>query len=283
MSNPILHPKIGNSRDQELLSRADYGVYTKTPQGELAAYCYRPTREVSSVNPSAAVVFFHGGKFDQRLVAQYAPHALHFANRGITAFIVEYRVNGIEGTGPMEAMEDARTFLKYLDYHQEHFSIDPQRIIVGGGACGGFLALHLCSRHKKNINFMGDLPVPIAGILYSPLTDITSKKGILGELFPDDKVAKDVSPSEQHDKNAVPLIIFHGKADQTIPFSMSERFVKAYKRKKNRIEFMEFETARHIDFNLNVNPQYYELTIRAADGFLVELGVLEHDPDVFID
>ena len=282
MPEKILDPIIGNSRDQELLRRAEYGVYTNSPEGDLAAYCYRPEREISSVAPSPAIVFFHGGKFDQRLVAQFAPHALHFSSRGIIAYIVEYRVKSINGTGPMEALEDARTFIKYLMDNQEHFSVDLDRLILGGMSSGGMLALHLASRHKKNLQYTAELPKPKGLILYAPLSDTTSK-GLCSDLFPDEKIAKTLSPSEQQMKGAPPLLIFHGKADKSIPITQSEKLVKGWKRKKNQAELSVFETARHIDFNLNVNPQYYELSIRTADHFLVELGILEPDPDAFID
>lgn len=245
-------------------------------------YCFRPNVPLSSLQRSPAVVFFHGGKFDRRLSSQFATQCLHFASRGILAFAVEYRVNEVNGTGPMEALEDARTFMNYLAYHQEHFTVDLNKIVVGGASSGGMLALHLASRHKNNLAFIGDLPRPCGLVLYAPISN-TTKKGICSELFPDDAVSKRVSPSEQLEKNAPPIIVFHGKADNTVPFGHSEKLVKGWQKKKNQAELIEFETARHIDFNLNVNPQIYELALKSADYFLTNLGIIQPDPNAFLD
>ncbi len=271
-----------NARDKELLSRAEYAPYVQTHHGECHSYCYRPSEDLASSEPRPAIVFFHGGLFDQRLPGQFAPHCLHFASRGMVAFSVEYRVSNLYGTGPLQALEDARSFLSYITEHHTHYNIDPQKIVVGGSASGGYLASHLCSRHKNNLNLIGELTQPCAQILYSPVVN-TTHKGLCNLLFPDSKTAKRLSPSEQITKDYPPTMIFHGKVDKVVPFQHSKKYVKSLLRKKNKVELVEFEAARHIDFNLNVNPQYYDLTLRSADYFLTDLGLVEPAPDLFLD
>ena len=54
--------------------------------------------------------------------------------------------------------------------------------------------------------------------------------------------------------------------------------MKRYARKKTRAELLDFASAGHTFFNYNSHHQNYEITLRAADHFLVEEGILEPDP-----
>ncbi len=271
-----------NAREKELLSRAEYNTYVQTEQGECSAYCFRPAPVETPGHRYPVIIFFHGGLFDQRLTGQFAPHCLHFASRGMLAFSVEYRTSEFHQTTPVEALEDARNFLNFLNTYQDHYQADMSRLVVAGNAGGGLLASHLCSRHKKIGGILDALPRPAAQILYSPLINTTSK-GIGADLFADPKMAKLVSPSELIEKDYPPTIAFHGKADTVIPFSLTERYMKNLQKKKNQAEFVDFETGRHIDFNLNVNPQLYGAALRSADYFLADLGIIPHDEDALLD
>jgi len=267
--------------DKKRLQRAQCIPYTKTAHGECSAYLYRPS-EMESSKKYPVIIFFHGGLFDTRTPSQFSPHCLHFASRGMLAFSVEYRVNSINKTSPIEAMEDTRNFLAYISKNQDYFHADLDKVVVAGSTGGALLASHLCSRHKNITSDFTDLPRPIANILYSPLIN-TTEKGVGSELFSEKKLAKLNSPSEQIQKNYPPTIIFHGKQDEIIPFAHSEKYAKMLKRKKNRIELVDFETGRHVDFHQNVNPQFYEITLRSIDNLLTDLEVIHPDPDAFLD
>ncbi len=274
---------IGTTRDQENLSKAEYGVYANTEHGDCGYYCFKPQNPIkNAAGKTPAVIFFHGGMFDQRLSAQFAPHCLHFANRGMMAFSVEYRVSTKHGTNAMDSLQDARMFMDFLNQNQDFFGIDIKQVVVGGSASGGMLALHLALRHKHTIQHVHQLPRPIACILYSPLTNAT-QKGIGLECFPSKGDAKKMSPVEHCAKGDPALILFHGKADTTIPFQHSEKLFKKWKSKSKNAELVDFQTARHIDFNLNVNPEFYEQALRSADNFLTDLEILPPDPDAFLD
>jgi dipeptidyl aminopeptidase/acylaminoacyl peptidase len=75
------------------------------------------------------------------------------------------------------------------------------------------------------------------------------------------------------------MIIFHGKADRVIPFDSVAKFARAMRRKHNRCELVDFEKAEHSFFNYNVSQEFFELTINAADRFLVELAILAPPDD----
>ncbi len=280
MSAP-LKDSLVHARDNERLERAQSIPYTTTDHGDCSAYLYRP-HEMQKGKVYPVIIFFHGGLFDTRIPGQFAPHCLHFANRGMLSFSLEYRVKSTNKTSCLEALEDARSFIQYLSANQAFFQADLENIVVAGNAGGALLASHLCSRHKHSNPELHDLPRPVAQVLYSPLLN-TTEKGTGSDLFPDKTVAKKNSPSELIEKNYPPTIAFHGKDDNVIPYSHSEKYFKVLKRKKNHAELVGFEAGRHVDFNHNVNPQYYEMTLRGADNFLTDLNIINPDPDAFLD
>ena len=277
MSTPPKNALI-NEREKELLNRASYHSYIQTSQSESSAYCFRPLKEPEEGSLSPVIIFFHGGLFDQRNPEQFATQCLHFANRGMLAFTVEYRLSSIE-----DAMEDARSFLLFLQKNAALYGADMSKVVVAGCAGGGLLSSHLCSRHKKNGIVPEQIPLPAAQILYAPLINTTPKTGLASQLFISPSLAKTMSPSKQIQKAYPPTLAFHGKMDQVIPFEHSEKYFKALQKKnKKHVQLVDFETGRHIDFSMNVNPQIYESLLRSADHFLCELGIIDFDPDTFV-
>lgn len=270
---PEAKPIIGSSRDSELLKSAEYHTYSQTDEYDLGAYFFFPESHTPQTAHSPVIVFFHGGMWDTRMTSQFAPHALHFAQRGIVSVCVDYRVSSLNQSSPVESMEDARQFLSFLAHNSRELGIDPEQIIIGGASSGGHLALHLATLANVKGANAEHLTTPKALVLYAPISD-TSAKGIGFDLFTDPKFAKNTSPFHLVKKDLPPLILFQGKNDNLVPFSYSEKLSKQWLKKKNKVELLDFPTARHIDFNLNVNPEYYQITVDAADRFLVELGLL---------
>ncbi|MDB4550160.1 prolyl oligopeptidase family serine peptidase, partial [Akkermansiaceae bacterium] len=125
---------------------------------------------------------------------------------------------------------------------------------------------------------LGPSPKPCAMILFGPISD-TTRKGIGNDHFASPKDGKLYSPSYHLPQKALPpCLIFHAKADRVVPFEQSARFAKRYRKKRNRCDLMEFENAGHTFFNFNSDEKNYEITLRSADHFLVDLGVIEPDP-----
>ena len=79
-------------RDLELLKDAESYTYRSVDDAQLTAHCFFPEGHQTS-NSRPAVIFFHGGLWDVSMTTQFAPHAMHFASRGMVAVIVEYRVS----------------------------------------------------------------------------------------------------------------------------------------------------------------------------------------------
>ena len=76
-------------RNRSLLAQATGYVYKEVAGHELAAWVFKPEIHPAST-PLPAILFFFSSSWDSGLVSQFAPHCLHFAQRGMVAMTVEY-------------------------------------------------------------------------------------------------------------------------------------------------------------------------------------------------
>jgi acetyl esterase/lipase len=263
---------IGEARDREILKDAATYVYQERPQGEVQAHVFFP--EVESPTPRPVFVFFHGGFWDSPTPTQFVPHCLHFANRGAVAVAAETRTSARHGTGPLEAIEDARDLIRWLRRNAETFHLDPARVVIGGAGGGALLALLAAMPSLKQLPPVDGLDChPQALVLFSALVNLRGK-GQGSDRFPDAKTAKRFSPREWIRRKLPPMLLFHGTADRITPFEEVERFCRRMRWHGNVCELVDFEREDHSFFNFNVSQKHFELTIEAADRFLVERGLL---------
>lgn len=266
---------IGEARDREILKDAATYVYQERSQGDVQAHLFFP--ENADTKPRPVMVFFHGGLWDTPTPTQFVPHCLHFASRGAVTVAAETRTAVRHGTGPVEAIDDARDLIRWIRNNADTFNIDPNRVVIGGAAGGALLALLAAMPRKKAMPPVDGLDCrPQALILFSALVNTTAK-GAANDRFPDRGSAKRLSPHKLVRRKLPPMLMFHGKADRITPFSEVERFARRLRFWGNKCELLDFERADHSFFNFNVSHSNFDLTIRAADRFLVELGLLAPD------
>ena len=80
---------------------------------------------------------------------------------------------------------------------------------------------------------------------------------------------------------APPIIIFHGKADITVPYATSEVFAAKMKAAGNRCELVGYEGEGHGFFNYGRgNNRFFRETLIKTDEFLASLGYLTGPPQV---
>lgn len=263
---------IGEARDREILKDAATYVYGQRPQGDVLAHVFLP--ENPGTEPRPVIVFFHGGFWDSPTPTQFVPHCLHFASRGAVAVAAETRTSAKHGTGPLEAIEDARDLIRWLRHNFDTFNLDPNRLTVGGAGGGAFLALLATMPKAKDLPPVDGLDCsPQALILFSSLVNTTGK-GPAADRFPDAKTAKRLSPGNLMRRKLPPMLFFHGKSDRITPFEDVEKFRRRLRWRGNKCELIDFEKADHSFFNFNVSHKNFELTLGAADHFLVDLGLL---------
>jgi len=271
-------------RNRELLSRAECYAYKETAQGELRCYLYGPATW-SMADQRPAILFFFSSMWDRGLVSQFAPQCLYFANRGMVAAAFEYRLANIHGTGPLEALEDARTAVRFMRFHAASFGVHPDRLVVAGGGAGAWMASCCATAEDFDLHSAADdLEIsarPDALVLFEPIVDVT-RKGIGFERFPDAKTAKRLSPLHQVKKGLPPAVIVHGASDRLVPVGPVRKFARLWKRKRNEMAFHAYEGAEHSFYNFNVNQRLYEMSLEDIDAFLTRLFFLP-PPDVFVE
>lgn len=264
---------IGEARDREILKDAATYVYQERPQGPVQAHVFFPQMPTSGPRP--LVVFFHGGFWENSTPAQFVPHCLHFASRGAVAVAAETRSGSRNGTGAIEAIEDARDLIRWLRHNADTFEIDPDRVVIGGAGGGALLALLTAMPKPKHLPPVDGLDCrPQALILFSALVN-TATKGTAASRFPDARAARAHSPSQLVRRKLPPMLFFHGKSDRITPFDEVDRLRRKLRFWGNSCQLIDFEKADHSFFNFNVSHRNFELTIGAADRFLVDLGFLQ--------
>jgi acetyl esterase len=264
---------IGESRDREILKSASCYVYASRDGIDLLAHVFFPEGQAKKSRP--AVAFFHGGFWDTSMVTQFVPHCHHFAARGAVSIAFEYRCGSKHHTGPLEAIEDSRSALLWLHENADLLGIETTNMAFTGAAGGAFLALLLAMQKDKLFNPPAR---PKALILFSALLN-TTQKGQLAERFPNAKTAKALSPTSLVRRKLPPMLFLHGKSDRVTPFEEVITFCRRMKWRGNSCRLIDFSGAEHSFFNFNVSHTNFEMTIGAADRFLVEQGLLMKEPE----
>ncbi len=267
-------------RNRELLKSAREEIYKVVGEVSLSAHVWQPDADKSPPYPRSVAAFFFSSGWDHGQITQFAPHCVYFASRGMTAIAFDYRVGTRHGTGPLEAMADARSALRWIRANAADLGINPGKIVAAGGS-GGAHAITSAAMLTGYDDATDDLSisaVPNALVLFNPVLD-TSKNGFGLDRFPDAKAAKNANLIRAIAKGMPPMLVMHGTADRVIPFEGSHTFTRKMARKKNKCRLIEFERQGHGFFNFNLSFEMYEATLMAIDEFLVELGFIESDPN----
>ena len=114
-------------------------LYKKTNEGDLNLFVYKPS-EFDIKKKYSCIIFFHGGGWNNGSPEQFQRQSRYFASRGMVAVSVEYRIRNVHGTSPIQAMEDAKSAIRFIRSNAKLLSIDPNKIAAAGGSAGGHLA-----------------------------------------------------------------------------------------------------------------------------------------------
>mgnify|MGYP002401738119 CR=1 FL=1 len=276
------HPRTPPiDRTRELLKTAQEEIYKTIDGIDLSAYLWQPSPDKAPSGPKSVAAFFFSSGWDNGQVSQFAPHCVYFASRGMLTVAFDYRVSTRNGGGPLQAMADARSAIRWLRLNAVELGINPGKIVGVGGSGGGhaIASAALLSGFDDPGDALDINPVPNAMVLFNPVTD-TSKAGFGLERFPDAGTAKAANLIRAIRPGLPPMLIMHGTGDRVVPFQGSYEFARKASKKKNQCRLIEFEGQGHGFFNFNLSFERYEATLMAMDEFLVELGMIEPDPDI---
>ena len=168
------------------------------PRASRVAMAPRPALIFLSGGDSTA-----GGRDDER----YWEYLCHIAEVGITVFSIDYRLEESAKLAPLaqsaldRAVEDLFTATLYILKHHFALSVDPLQIMASGSSAGAIIALqaeyYLANRKApeqmpESFNYCG--VIAFAGAIMSFGEDL------------------------QWEGMPAPIALFHGKADNIVPF-----------------------------------------------------------------
>ncbi|QDH81657.1 alpha/beta hydrolase [Echinicola soli] len=218
------------------------------------------------------LVFFFGGGWVMGHKSKFKPHAEYFSERGIISVLVDYRVRSRHKTTPFEALEDAKSAIRFLRSNAEKFHVDPDRVIASGGSAGGHLAAATATvdQYNDDRDDMRISPKPNALVLFNPVID-NGPGGYGYERIGEEYLC--FSPLHNLRKGAPPTIMFLGTEDHLIPVETAQYYKKVMERIGSRCDLYLYEGQPHGFFNFKYR-EYYDKTITKAAEFLVSLGYI---------
>jgi acetyl esterase/lipase len=263
-------------------------AYKTVGEAKLNAYIFSPPEHKAS-DKRPAIVFFFGGGWQSGSPKQFEQQCRYLASRGMVAITADYRVSSRFDVKAKDCVMDAKDAVRWTRENAKRLGIDPERIAAGGGSAGGHIAA--CTGvvpgfESKDAKVSS---VPNAMVLFNPALVLAPYEG--GEPLPGEKQSelkarmgvepRELSPLHQVKKGAPRTIIFHGKADTTVPYSTAEAFAKAMKAAGNECELKGYEGQPHGFFNFGrTKDDHFRQTLTETDKFLVKLGWLKGEPKV---
>ena len=195
--------------------------------------------------PHPVILFVHGGFWRAAYDLKHAGHlCAALTHAGFATWSLEYRRIGQKGGGWPGTQEDVRHGAEHLSQLQRRYDLDLTRVIAAGHSAGGQLALWLAAQ----------LAVPLRGVV--PLAAVSDLRrawslklsgGVVAEYLggTPEQVPERYSSSSPIEllPIGVPQRVLHGRADDVVPFEMSERFVHVSK----NAHLVPFEGAGHFD------------------------------------
>jgi acetyl esterase/lipase len=280
--------KKGNRAYPPELPGAKVETYKTIGDVKLNMYVYYPEGH-KPTDKRPAIVFFFGGGWTNGSPTQFEEHCKYLAGRGMVAITADYRVASRQQVKAVSCVADAKSAIRFVRKEAARLGVDPGKIVAGGGSAGGHIAA--CtgtlegfdeSTEDKSIS-----SVPNAMALFNPAIVLAPAPGLpnadeekVTKLK--DKMGTDpkaLSPYHHVRKGAPPTILFHGKADTTVPYKTAELFAQAMTDAGNKCTLVGYEGQSHGFFNYGRGGNdYYQKTIQALDDFLVAQGYLTAKP-----
>lgn len=276
-------PREGAAGYPPVLEGARVETYKTVGATKLTLSIFNPKDHQAS-DRRAAIVFFFGGGWQSGSPKQFEQQCRYLSSRGMVAITADYRVGSRHQAKAVQCVADAKSAIRWVRANAARLGIDPLRIAAGGGSAGGHIAG--CTAYSKGGDEPGeDLKVssaPNALVLFNPALTLAPIDGQafegFGQKVPAERLGiepQDISPAHHVKPGGPPAIIFHGRADTTVPYVTAEVFAVKMKAANNRCELVGYDGQKHGFFNFGrEGDQYFRDTLQRADEFLVSLGYL---------
>ena len=167
-----------------------------------------------------------------------------FSSRGVVTFSMQYRLMGDQPPGELTpqglpinaAVVDAKTALRWIYAKANTYGIDTNNIFISGSSAGAITSL-LAGATGDGL-FQVDVEGTEIPATNSPGYSM-DVKGIIdfcGGLY---------TMIDSLDSNDPPILIYHGTADNTVPFTLAKEIVERAKLVELEYEFYPIEGGGH--------------------------------------
>ena len=179
----------------------------------------------------------------------------------MVAMSANYRVSSRNNSTPMDAVEDAKSAIRWIRHHAKDLGVRKSKLVAAGGSAGGHLAACTATIWEYNAENENTKisAVPNALVLFNPVIN-TMPEGYGYERLEDK--AESISPAHHVVPKLPPTLIFHGTADSTVPFDNIVDFQSKMEAAGNTCYVVPFQEQGHGFFNFGRNEnKFYNLTI----------------------
>lgn len=263
-------------------------VYKTAGDARLSLWIFHPPGHTAGAR-RAAIVFFFGGGWRSGNPQQFEQQCRYLASRGMVAVAADYRVATRHGVKAVDCVRDAKSAIRWIRRNAGRLGIDPSRIAAAGGSAGGHLAAAtgLVPGFEEPGEDAAISSRPNALVLFNPAVVLAPVDGVRAPAALDPAAIRErmgidpeaISPYHHIAKGAPPAIIFHGKADTTVPFVTVEAFTNKMTAAGNRCELVGYDGQPHGFFNYGRDDnRFYSDTLKKADHFLASLGYVKGSP-----
>lgn len=229
---------------------------------------HRPVGDTATSRP--AVIWLHGGWFRGGDGGGGMPdYARGVARRGYVGVDVGYRVRpdmDVENHAELyeamvDAYEDATAAVEWVRAHAVEYGIDPDVIVAGGFSAGAVTT--------TNLAYMpGQLGPDTSGIAAAlPLEGWFVR--------PDDPALPVPGPFAVPDPGEPPAIVFHGTADQLLPFGSPTETCPMAAEAGITCEYVGYEGSTHGDVSRRPREVLHRATRFVVDEVLAPRGYLD--------
>ena len=200
-----------------------------------------------------AVIIFPGGGYI-RLAVFHEGHdvARWFVDRGVTVFLVKYRMQEYGFPAPLL---DGLRAVRLVRSRSAEWNLDATKIGILGFSAGGHVAASVLTRYDfvtKDADPLANVSAkPDFAILGYPVISMQaththqgSRKALLGDN-PSAELMAENSLELQVKKDVSPLFIFHGVADQAVPVANSLTFFNEVQKHNSQSELHIYQSNIH--------------------------------------
>ena len=189
-------------------------------------------------------------------------------DRGISAFILDYRFNPYKFPFPLLDLQRA---IRYVRYHAQEYGLNPNKIGLLGGSAGGYMVAGFLNLPAGTNQFpLGYVPDEVDAVddsvcnggMFYPALSLKWNMGCLYttaplEVIRDRKLRREFIERTDLSNRIVdtktPQFIAHGNKDMLVDHKGSRLYVKNLEAAGGDIRYIEVEGANHIFTN---HPEY---------------------------